>query len=94
MEIDMDTKDSHGFQVWTDDDRTSKWDQDTTIQELLLSSKKLMLDPFEAMDEGVKPNEIGYHYSYGGFMAERGGILVVKRDDPTKIIRAKQTWLS
>jgi len=86
--------DSFGFLVWNDSHRNSKWDDNKTYQELLFESKGEMLDPFEAIENGVRLNEVGYHYAYGGILSERGGIFIVKRDAPDKIIRAKQTWLS
>ncbi len=86
--------DAYGFLIWNDSYRNSKWDDTTTYQQLLLQSKAEMLDPFEAMENGVRLNEIGYHYVYGGVLSERGGIFVVRRNEPDKIVRAKQTWLS
>lgn len=87
-------KDKHGFEVWNSKDRTRMWDDKITFQELLIESKKELLDPFEAMKEGIAVDETAYHYEYGGMLAQRGGIFVVKTDDPRRIIRSKMTWLS
>lgn len=87
-------KDAHDFGIWDNNDRARMWDNKITIQELLIESKGAMLDPFEAMEEGVAVDETAYHYEYGGMLAQRGGIFVVKTNDPRRIIRAKMTWLS
>ena len=87
-------KDAHDFGIWDNNDRARMWDDKITIQELLIESKGAMLDPFEAMKEGVAVDETAYHYEYGGVLAQRGGIFVVKTNDPRRIVRAKMTWLS
>lgn len=87
-------KDSHDFGIWENNDRARMWDNKITVQELLLESKGNMLDPFEAMQEGIAVDETAYHYVYGGPLSQRGGIFVVKTNDPRRIIRAKMTWLS
>jgi hypothetical protein len=87
-------KDAHDFGIWGNDDRARMWDDKITIQELLIESKGAMLDPFEAMKEGIAVDETAYHYEYGEVLAQRGGIFVVKTNDPRRIIRAKMTWLS
>ena len=87
-------KDAHDFGIWEDKDRTRMWNKEITYQELLIESKGDMLDPFEAMQEGIAVDETAYHYCYGGVLSQRGGIFVVKTADPRRIIRAKMTWLS
>ena len=87
-------QDAHDFGIWEDSDRARKWDKEMTIQEHLMESKGNILDPFEAMNEGIAVDETAYHYSYGGALSGRGGIFVVKTNDPRRIIRAKMTWLS
>ncbi|MCX6654472.1 MAG: hypothetical protein NTY03_05045 [Candidatus Bathyarchaeota archaeon] len=87
-------KDAHDFGIWDNNDRARMWDKKITIQEHLIESKGNMLDPFEAMKEGIGVDETAYHYVYGGPLAQRGGIFVVKTNDPRRIIRAKMTWLS
>ena len=87
-------KDAHGFGIWENIDRARMWDDKITVQELLIESKGDMLDPFEAMAEGIAIDETAYHYEYGGVLAQRGGIFVVKTNDPRRIVRARMTWLS
>ena len=89
-------KDGHNFNLWTDDDRARIWSDKMkmTFQDLLLESKKDALDPFEAVSEGIKVEEAAYRYSYGGMLSGRGGIFVVNRNEPNKIIRARMDWMS
>lgn len=87
-------QDVNRFHIWTEKDRARMWDDKITIEQLLLESKGEVLSPFEAMKEGIAPEEACYHYVYGGVLSQRGGLFVVKRDQPDKIIRAKMTWLS
>jgi len=87
-------KDKHNFDIWSDEDRIRQYYHGYTVQQLLLDSKKEMLDPFEAISEGIKPEEAGYKYEYGGMLSGRGGIFVVNRKEPNKIIRARMDWMS
>ena len=85
-------EDKYGFRIWEEKDHKAKWDENTTIEQLLLESKDL--NPHYKENFEIADDEEIHAYVYGGILAERGGWFVVKKDNPNKIIRSKQTWLS
>jgi hypothetical protein len=87
-------KDKHNFNLWSEEDRSRQYSEGVTFNQLLIDSKKQPLDPFEAIRNGIKPEEAAYNYSYGGMLSGRGGIFVVNRNEPNKIIRARMDWMS
>jgi len=90
--------DEYGFRIWTEEDHQHKWDDNTTFEQLLLESKdpkpyQSARDDF-GYDFSVAEDEELHAYVYGGILSERGGWFVVKKNDPNKIIRSTQTWMS
>ena len=90
--------DKYGFRIWKDEDHDTKWHGDTTFEQLLLKSKDP--DPYHSskesfgLDFSVADDEELHAYVYGGVLSQRGGWFVVKKNNPNRIIKSKQTWLS
>jgi len=84
--------DKHGFWIWDDKDHEKRWDENITIEQLLLESK--CSNPSNDTPVKVADDEEIHAYVYGGVLSQRGGWFVVKKNNPNKIIRSKQTWLS
>jgi hypothetical protein len=90
--------DKYGFVIWQDEDHNEKWDGDTTIEQLLLTSvdKNPPQHSREALGPGfrVADDEQLFAYRYGGVLSSRGGWFVVSMYNPYKILRSRGTWLS
>jgi len=90
--------DKYGFVLWEEKDHKRMWDDEITIEQLLLEAKDE--DPYHTVrgdfgpDFKIADDESIHAYKYGGVLSERGGWFIVKKNEPNKIIRSKQTWLS
>lgn len=45
-------------------------------------------------DPVVGDNEVLHPYEYGGMLAERGGWFVTNKNDPCRVLRYRQDWMS
>ena len=91
--------DKYGFRIWTEEDHSRKWDENTTFEQLLLESIDSnthypIEDTFKGNKFEIAEDEEIHAYVYGGILSERGGWFIVKKNDPKRIIRSIQTWLS
>lgn len=92
--------DKYGFRIWTEEDHKAMWDENTTFEQVLLES--VNKNPHNTLSNDFGPefksflsdDEEIFAYNYGGVLSSRGGWFVVKKNDPKRIIRSIQTWLS
>jgi hypothetical protein len=92
-------KDKYGFSIWDDKDRTRMWDESVTMEKHLVYSTKSGCSLSKARQEFGSDFELGedeiiIEYEYGGPLSGRGGYFIVNKNNPTKILRSIQTWLS
>jgi len=90
--------DKYKFMIWTDELRKRMWNDKITQEQHLLESKQESSRHSTVEDIGcgfrIADDESIHPYEYGGPLSERGGWFIVKKDEPNKIIRSKQTWMS
>lgn len=90
--------DKYGFMLWEDKDRQKMWNDKITIEQFLLLSKcessHYTIQECFGPAFKISNDEFIYPYEYGGVLSGRGGWFVVKKNEPNKIIRSKQIWLS
>jgi hypothetical protein len=91
--------DEYGFKIWEEEDRFARWDDKWTIEQLLLCSRGKKYSLHYPPDDLNKDFKLGedeelWPYSYGGILSGRGGWYITKKDNPMKVIRSIQTWLS
>jgi hypothetical protein len=92
-------EDKYGFCIWDDEDRSAKWDNTLTMEMHLLRSVRESVNVNDVIHEfgnnfSLNENELLLSYEYGGIMSQRGGYLIVHKDNPTKILRSIQTMIS
>ena len=91
-------QDSYGFAIWEEKDHIRMWDDKVTMEEWLLAN--IDSNPHYSLIESFGPDfviaddEEIHAYKYGGILSGRGGWFVVKKDQPDRIIRSKQIWMS
>ncbi len=99
-------EDSYGFAIWEEEDHViweekdhiRMWDDKVTMEEWLLAN--IDSNPHYSLIESFGPDfviaddEEIHAYKYGGILSGRGGWFVVKKDQPDRIIRSKQIWMS
>jgi len=51
-------------------------------------------EEFDRYAAGLAEGEVLKRYAYGGPLSGRGGFFVVRADEPGRVLRFNQTWMS
>lgn len=78
-------RDKYDFRIFEGDEQTGEFAQ------LLIKSEK---NPDSHIELPIADDEQLHYYEYGGFLSGRGGYFITNINEPNRVLRMQQVWMS